>query len=138
MTGKLNIVGAGYALDAVTGRATVTARTTYLALLTAAPTPSSSTLSTISEYDGVGYSRQVVFWNSDPAVTPRVIGCTNGAHFGPITAGTGATITHWAVVSAGSGITGDVLAQGDWATPRTPEVGDSLTVAPAAVNIQID
>ena len=136
MTGKLNIVGAGYALDAATGRATVTTRTTYLELLTAAPT-ASSTLATVAEYAGVGYTRQAIAM-STPSGTPRVTSNTAALTLGPITSGAGATITHWAIVSAVSGTTGDIVAQGDWATARTPGVGDSLTVAIGAVTVQLD
>lgn len=136
MTGKVNVVGAGDALDAVTGRATVTTQTTYLALLTAAPTVS-STPATMTEYTGTGYTRPTMAMSA-PSGTPRVTSNTAALTIGPITAGAGATVSHWAEVSSASGTTGTMRAQGDWATGRTPAVGDSLTVAIGAVTVQID
>jgi len=137
MAGKINIVGAGYALDALTGRATVTARTIYLALLTAAATVS-TTLASMTEYAVAGYARQTIAM-STPSGTPRVSSNTALLTFGPLTGATGSTaITYFAGVSASSGTTGDVVFQGDWTASRTPNAGDSLTVAIGAVTVQLD
>lgn len=136
MTGKLNVVGAGYGLDAATGRATVTARTVYLALLTAAPTVS-TTLATMTEYAKTGYSRQACAM-STPSGTPRVSSNTALITFGPLSGADGTAITHWALVSAASGTVGDVVAQGDFASSRSPAAGDSVAVAIGAITVSID
>jgi hypothetical protein len=137
VTGKLNVVGSGYALDGALGRATVTARTVYLALLTAVPNPS-VTPASMSEYTAAGYSRQICAM-SVPAGTPRSSSNTSTITFGPLTGANNAVqIVGWALVSSASGTTGDVVAQGDWVTARTPAANDQLTVAPGGVSVQDD
>lgn len=136
MAGKLNVAGASIGLDAITGRATQTARTIYLELLTAAPTVS-STMASVTEYGATGTSRPAMAM-STPSGTPRVTSNTAGLTIGPFTAGTGAAVTHFAGVSASTGTAGDMLFQGDWTASRTPNTGDSLTVAIGAVTVQID
>jgi hypothetical protein len=137
VTGKLNVVGAGYALDGALGRATVTARTVYLALLTTTPS-ATVTPASMSEYTATGYSRQICAM-SVPAGTPRSSSNTATITFGPITGANNAVnIVGWALCSAASGTTGDVVAQGDWATSRTPAANDQLTVAPGGVSVQDD
>jgi len=138
MAGKLSYVGAGYALDIVTGRAAGPgARTTYLALLTAAPT-AATTPATMTEYAPTGgYSRQAMAMGT-PAGTPRVAANTAALTFGPFTGTVTGTVTHWAEVSSASGTTGDLVSYGDFASSRTPAVGDSLSVAIGAITVGID
>lgn len=137
MAGKLSHVGAGLALDGSTGRATVTARTTYLALLTAAPTQA-STLATMAEYAATGYARVACTFGA-PSGTPRVISNSGAVNFAAFTGANGSTvITHWALVSAAAGTTGDFLAYGDLTTPRTPQAGDTASFAAGALDIQLD
>lgn len=137
MAGKLNIVGAGYGLDAAIGRATVSARTMYLALLTVIPAANITPASMV-EYNVAGYSRQVCAM-SVPAGTPRVTSNTATITYGPLTGANNATqIVGWALVSTASGTTGDVVAQGDWSTARIPAANDQLTVSPGAVTVSVD
>jgi hypothetical protein len=137
VTGKLNVVGAGYALDGATGRATVTARTMYLALLTAVP-GNTITPASMVEYAATGYARQICAM-SVPAGVPRVTSNTATITFGPLTGANNITqILGWALCSAASGTTGEVVAQGDWVTARTPAANDQLTVAPGSVQVQVD
>lgn len=137
MTGKLNVVGAGYALDGALGRANVPARTVYLALLTTIPS-NTITPASMSEYTAAGYSRQICAM-SVPSGIPRVSSNTATITFGPLTGANNATqVLGWALVSSASGTTGDVVAQGDWVTSRTPAANDQLTVAPGGVSVQDD
>src|SRR5687768_5024417 len=100
MPGEFAHKGSELGLDAVTGRATVTARTTYLALLTAAPSDT-TTLATMTEVTTSGYVRQTVAW-TDPStsgVDPRRTQNSGIVTFGPFTADP-PNVTHCALVSA--------------------------------------
>lgn len=137
MAGKLNVQGAALGLDAALGRATVSSRTVYLALLTAAPAQG-AVLSGLAEYSATGYSRQVISFVA-PAGTPRLTSNSATVTYGPLTGANGvAVVTHWAVVSAASGTSGEVVAYGDFAVSRTPAAGDSMSVAAGAITVSID
>ena len=139
MPGEFSQVGATIGLDAVTGRATQTARTMYLALLTAAPSDT-TTLATMTEYAATGYSRQAY----TPAAPADNAGAqrtsnTNTISFGPLTgANGGSTITHAALVSAASGTTGDLVAFWTLDASRTPAANDTVTVAASAITLSLD
>lgn len=135
MAGEISSVGAGFALDAVTGRATVTSRTTYLALLTAAPSDS-TTLGTMTEVTTAGYSRQAVTW-STPSGDPRATSNSATLTFGAFTADP-PNVTHAALVSASSGTTGDFLWFWTLDNARDGANGDSLTVASGALVATMD
>lgn len=135
MAGEASNVGAGIGLDAMTGRATQTARTTYLALLTAAPSDS-TTLATMSELTTSGYSRQSVTWNA-PSGDPRVTSNTNTITFGPFTADP-PNVTHMALVSAASGTTGDFIYFWTADVARDAANGDSIQVAIGGLVAQLD
>jgi hypothetical protein len=128
-----NVVGQGYALDAKTGRATVTARTMYLAALTAAPT-ATTTLATMTELTTAGYARQPVTFNT-PAGNPRVTSNTATITYGPMSADPG-SVGWLALVSAPSGTTGDLVDAWSVDTARDGITGDSLTVAAGALTLQ--
>lgn len=137
MSGEFSRVGAQYALDIVSGRATnpftASSRTTYLALLTSAPTDS-TTLATMAEVTTSGYARQSITWSAPSAADPPETHNTNTITFGPFTADP-PNVTHWAVVSASSGTTGDFLMWGAWTTARDAASGDSLQVAASALSM---
>ena len=136
MAGQLSTVGANSALDGALGRVTQTARTTYIALLTAAPTDA-TTMATMTEYAATGYSRQAVTWGA-PTGDPSASSNTGALTFGPMTAGTGATITHAALVSAASGTAGDFITYWTLDASKTPGTGDSVTVAASAFSVPLD
>lgn len=140
MAGEFSDAGALKALDAVTGRASVTSATTYLALLTAAPTDTSTLSTGFTEYTATGYSRQSVTWSTPALNASSVPETSNSAAvtFGPFTAGTGATITHCALVTASSGTTGEVRAWWSLDTSRTPSTNDSLQFAISALKLAVD
>lgn len=130
MPGALSDKGADIALDAVTGRATQTARATYLALYTADP-GRTATPATAGEYSAAGYAR-VAYGPSAPATSGNNRSSGNAAPitFGPITGATGGTpITHICLVSSASGTTGDLLYRWAVDASRTPNAGDSISVA---------
>jgi len=141
MAGEFSDTGGKRALDAVTGRATVTSRATYLALLTAAPSDATTDGTiTVTEYAATGYSRQTVTWSA-PALNGSSIpesSNTGILTYGPFTAGTGGVVTHAALVSAASGTSGDMLAWWNLDTSRTPAVNDSITVAASALKLSVE
>lgn len=139
MAGEFSDAGALKALDAVTGRATVTSGTTYLALLTAAP-GDTTTLAGMTEYGATGYSRQSVTWSAPALNGSSVPESSNSGTvtFGPFTAGTGATITHAALVTAASGTTGEIRAWWSLDTSRTPGTNDSLQFTTGNLKITVD
>lgn len=139
MPGEFSDSGSSRALDAVTGRATVSSATNYIALLTSAPTDT-TTLSTMAEYTAAGYARVAVAWSS-PALNGSNVpetSNTGALTFGAFTSGTGATITHCALVSAASGTTGTFLAHWQLDNSRTPGTGDSLQFAIGALKLAVD
>lgn len=125
MPGQASAAGSKIGLDAKTGRATQTARTMYLALLTAAPTDA-TTMATMSEVTAPttnGYARQATAW-TDPGTTEST---SNSAAltFGPFTADL-ANVTHCALVSAATGTAGDLTFYWTLDNARDPIVGDSI------------
>ena len=131
MAGQATSAGSKIALDALSGRATQTARTMYLALLTAAPTDA-STLATVTEVSATGYARQTCAM-SDPTTTEA---STNTAllTFGPFDTDP-ASATHCALVSAVSGTVGDITFYWTLDVARDAAVGDSITVAVGALSM---
>ena len=135
MPGELTTVGAGKALDAVNGRATQTARATYLCLLTASATDADA-ISALLEVATAGYARQSVTWGA-PAGDPQVAANTNAMTFGPFTADP-PNITHLALVSSASGTSGDLLYRWQADTARDGVTNDSITVAVGALTMSLD
>ena len=135
MAGEMSTVGAGKALDAATGRATQTARTMYLALLTTAPTDA-STMATMVEVTAAGYARQTVAFTA-PSGDPQVTSNTALLTFGPFTADP-PNVTHAALVSAATGTVGDLTYWWTWDVARDAATNDSLTVAIGALVAQLD
>lgn len=136
MTGQLSTVGANNALDGALGRVTQTARTVYLALLTAAPTDS-TTNATMTEYGATGYARQACAFAA-PSGDPSATSNSGTLTFGPFTAGTGATVTHCAIVSSASGTTGDFIYYFTLDVSKTPTTGDSIVFAAGDLDVSLD
>lgn len=138
MAGEFSTAGANLALDAVTGRAAATARTMYLALLTAAPTDATTpaNMTEVFAAGTSGYARVAVTW-SVPTGDPSVTSNTNTLTFGAFTAATG-TIVACALVTATSGTTGNLYAWWTLTTPRTAAVGDTITFAPGDLSLTCD
>lgn len=138
MPGQPSTAGANIGLDAITGRATQTARTMYVALLTAAPTDA-TTMATMTELTTPGtngYSRQAygpVAPTGDPSVTSN----TSAITFGPFTADL-ANVTHVALVSAATGTAGDFVWYWTADVARDPISGDSITIAAGALTMSMD
>jgi hypothetical protein len=141
MPGESSDKGADIALDAMTGRATQTARTTYLVLLTSAPSDT-TTMGTMAELTAPasnGYARQAVTWN-----TPATDGAgarqstNNGAvTFGAFSADLSA-VTHVALVSASTGTGGDFIYYWTLDSSRDPANGDSIQFADQALVMKVD
>ncbi len=138
MAGQPSTVGANNMLDALNGRATQTARTMYLALLTAAPTDA-TTMATMTELatpGSDGYSRQTVSWTA-PSGDPSESENTGAITFGPLTADLG-NVTHIALVSAATGTSGDLVWYWTADEAKDPSSGDSLTIAAGALTMSAD
>lgn len=135
MPGELSQRGAELALDAVNGRVAASARTTYLAALTAAPNDQ-TTLATMAEVTTAGYSRQAVTWGA-PAGDPSVAANTNTVTFGPFTADP-PNVTHVALVSAASGTTGDFLFWWALDTAKDAAINESIQFNAGTLTMQLD
>jgi hypothetical protein len=116
----------------------------YLALLTNAATGSVdntwTTMASVSEYGATGYARLVFAPGSPTAASPSVISNSGTLTFGPMTAGTGATVI-WGMLTdntgTGTGTTAKLMCAFLLANSRLPLVGDSLTAAIAAFTCQV-
>jgi hypothetical protein len=137
MPGEFSQAGATIGLDAVTGRAAAAARTTYLALLSAAPSDT-TTLATMTEVAVAGYARQTVVWTAptDSAGAQRT---QNNAvlTFGPFTADP-PNVTHCALVSAASGTTGDFLMFWTLDVAKDAATNESIQFAAGALYMTLD
>lgn len=132
MSGQASTVGSKIALDAMSGRATVTARTTYVVLLTSAPSDA-TTMANMAEVfapGASGYARQAATW-SDPGGTEATSN-TSTLTFGPFS-GDPASVTHMALVSASTGTSGDFIFYWTCDTAKDAGVGDSITIAASAL-----
>lgn len=135
MAGELSTVGANNALDGAFGRVTQTARTVYLALLTAAPTDA-STLATMAEVTTSGYARQTCAFTAptgDPSSTNNSAQLT----FGPFTADP-PNVTHCALVSASSGTSGDFIAWWALDVAKDAATNESIQVAIGGLTMTLD
>ena len=103
MPGQASTVGIGHGLDGISKRGTAT---TYVALLTAAPT-ATTTVTTMAELVAAGYSRQAVAWTV-PSGSPRSTSNSNLLTFGPFTADP-AAVSHLALVTTEAGPSGDLV-----------------------------
>lgn len=136
MAGQMSPRGAELALDASTGRASTTSRSMYLALLTAAPDDTTD-MSTMTEATFT-YTRPLIELDAATG-TPRTISNTNNETIGPLDDADGTqTVSHWALVSAQTGTTGELTWYGSWATSRTPQSGDSLEIAAGDLDLSVD
>lgn len=138
MAGELSTVGANNALDGALGRVTQTARTTYLALLTAAPTDATTmaTMTEVTTPGSNGYARQAVTWSA-PSGDPSSSSNTGALTFGPFSADLG-NVTHCALVSASTGTAGDLIFWWSLTAARDPASGDSISFAAGALVATLD
>lgn len=133
MSGELSTVGAQIGLDYVTGRAVpyTAPRSTYLALLSAAPNDA-TTLATMAEISTAGYARQVVTWTAATSASPSQTQNSGVLTFGPFSAGT-PSVTNCALVSATSGTAGDFLMYWTLNVAKTAATGESIQFAAGAL-----
>jgi hypothetical protein len=145
MPGQINDVGAKAALDYLCGISldlgSTATRTTYLALLTVAPTDS-TTMATMTEVAATGYARQPVSWTA-AALTggtlPAVVSNSAQIVFGPFTAsgGIGTPATYGALVTTATGTTGQIITTWQFDAPGNAAQNASLIVAPAALSLSL-
>lgn len=135
MAGKLAVKGAEVGLGAaLSGR--------YLMLLTAAPSGAGATLASLTEYAATGYARVAVTFGTATG-TPRVATNSADVSTASLTGATGSTtISHWALVSAASGTSGDVYAYGTCTLSPSgaivPTAGQAVKFAAGSLSVQID
>jgi len=110
--------------------------TPYLAIITATTAPTDNGLG--SEEAVTGYARQLIPWTLPTAADPPVAANSSSVTFGPLTGAAGAHVeTYASLMDALSG--GAAPNQYAWWTltaTRTPNAGDSLNVAVAALTMQ--
>jgi hypothetical protein len=132
-TSKLGQYAKAQALAAVFRQAQSPATgSVYLGLATAAVDETNLTVAAVTEYVPTGYARQTFAVGAPTAASPSVISNSGTITFGPFTAGTGSTVTHWFVCDASTGTAANIIACGALTTSRTPAVGDSLQAAAAS------
>jgi len=130
MPGQASNAGEKVALDAITGRATQTAATKYLALGTAA---SDTAFTEITTAGTNGYSLQSVAW-TDPTTTGSTSN-TGILTFGPFSSNLD-NVTHCALYDATTG--GNMLFYWTLDAPRDPDTNDSISFAIGALVASID
>lgn len=135
MPGEFSTAGANIALDAWSGRATQSARTTYLALLTSTPTDATA-ISALAEITTAGYSRQAVTWGA-PTGDPSVTANSAPIVFGPFSADP-PNVTHVALVSSASGTSGDFLGFWTLDTAKDAANGESIQFNTGALTMSLD
>lgn len=137
MPAEFSTVGAKLALGAVIGLAPsfATARTTYMALLTSAPTDN-STIATLAEVNVSGYSRQAVSWTALTNTSPVAALNSSAVTFGPVTQAMPFPATHGALVSASSGSSGDFLTW--WLLDNQVQAGLNESVQFAVGTLELD
>jgi hypothetical protein len=135
MPGELSTVGAGIALDAASGRATQTARSMYLALLTAAPADA-TTPATMTELSATGYARVAVTWTA-PAGDPASTQNSGTLTFGPFSTDP-ANVPYCALVSSSSGTTGDLTMFWTLTAAKDAAIGESIQFAAGALVMTLD
>ena len=135
MAGQLSTAGANIALDAATGRATQTARTVYLALLTVAP-GDATTLASMTELTTAGYARQACTWTA-PSGDPSLASNTATITFGPFTADP-PSVAYAALVSSASGTSGDFIAYWTADVAQDATTGQSIQVSAGALTLSVD
>lgn len=126
MAGEMSTTGANIALDAATGRATQTARTVYLALLTAAGTDA-TTPATMTELSATGYARQSVAWTA-PSGDPASTNNSGSVTFGPFLTDP-ANVPYCGLVSSSSGTGGDFLMYWTLAVAKDAAINESIQFA---------
>ena len=136
MPGQPSTPGANKMLDALTGRATQTAGTTFLALSTTAPTDSA--LGAELTVAGTnGYNRQTVAWSA-PTGDPSSTNNTALITFGPFTADLG-IVTHIMLMDVlTAGTAPNCLAYWTADVAKDPANGDSITIAIGALVMTAD
>lgn len=135
MPGQLSTVGANIALDAATGRATQSARTVYLALVTVAPSDA-TTIATMTEVTTAGYARQACAMSA-PTGDPSTSSNTATITFGPFAADP-PSVAYACLVSASSGTVGDLIAYWTADVARDAALGESIQVAAGGLTLSID
>ncbi len=135
MAGEFSTVGANIGMDAATGRATQTARTTYLALLSSAPSDS-TTNATMAEITTAGYARQAVTWTA-PTGDPSSSNNSALLTFGPFSADP-PNVTHCALVSSSSGTGGDFIMWWALDVAKDAAINESIQFAIAALVMTLD
>jgi hypothetical protein len=133
MAGQPTTAGANKMLDGLSGRATQTAATTYLALCTTAPTDSAGGTE-LTTAGTNGYSRQAVTWSA-PSGDPSSTSNSGTITFGPFSADLG-NVTHLQLMDASTG--GNVLFYWTADAAKDPQNGDSITIANAALTMTAD
>ncbi|MFE9525244.1 hypothetical protein [Streptomyces sp. NPDC006631] len=130
---------AAAALDFLTGRAVAytAPRSTYLALLTADPTPedgSAASMTTMSEITTAGYARQQVTWTAPAGVT-KVTANNALLFYGPFTADMTDAASFAALVTTASGTAGQIIYVWPIDGPLQAATNESLQIAAGSLTL---
>ena len=107
----------------------------YLALLISSA-PTDNTLGT--EYSQTGYARQLIPWTAPTAADPPVAANQNSTTFGPLSGANGSDVVGYGALhdSLSGGAIANRYAWWTFASTRTPNAGDSINIAAAALTMQ--
>ncbi len=141
MVGEASDAGADIALNAMSGRATVTARNVYVMLLTSGPSDT-DTIDTADANELTtpgtnGYDREQVTWGAPTGSPTRRVENDAEVVYGAFTADL-ASVSHCALVSAATGTSGDFIYYWTLDAARDPQNGDTIRFAAGALRMQGD
>jgi hypothetical protein len=136
MAGEITDDGAVRAINATTGRISVSPLSTYVALLTAAPEPTDTMedLAEVAAPGTSGYARQQAVWSA-PVGSPPVSGNVDTLIFGPFDDDLD-SVTHCGLVTAQVTNAGSVLFVWELENERDAGVGDSIEFGSNSLTIK--
>ena len=135
MSGELADGAAARAIDASTGRTTITPLSTFVALLTAAPNPTDlmEDLAEVAPPGTLGYARQQAVWSA-PTGSPPTTHNVDEISFGPFSDDL-APVTHCALVTTQVANAGLLLFYWVLDDARDPAIGDTITFSSGSLTI---
>jgi hypothetical protein len=121
-------------LNHVANTAYTASATIFVALCTADPTDTATTLAGVEVTNANAYARTAITFSA--AATRQVI--QSGAVTFPQASGAWGTITHWAIVTSGTYGAGTCLAHGLFTSSFTPVNGNTPTIPTTEIKIQFN
>ena len=119
-------------LNHICNTAYTAAASVFVALCTADPTDTATTLAGIEVANSNAYARTAITFSA--AASRQVI--QSGAVTFPQATGAWGTITHWAIVTSGTHAAGTTLAHGSFTSSFAPVNGNTPTIPTTEIKVQ--